>query len=217
MGRRTVHEDVFAILPWFVNESLADKERQGVLAHLQDCPDCRLERDRLQALQQMVAEDDGTEVREQEWPFRRLMQRITVAERNRASTGEVKRRRRVPVYVPFVAVAASLVLAIALVAVLNRPKPGPEEYRTLSYPSGVQGVPHRIALTFEQPIQASTLRAALIETHSDIVSGPDKNGTYIVEIPVPPNMSDHRFIESLRRIKGVKNAAFEDKATHLSH
>lgn len=214
MGRKTVHDDVLALLPWFVNESLVDKDRQGVIAHLQDCPDCRSERDRLQILQQMVAEDDGTEMSDHERSFRRLMQRVGVVEAQRASTEGMERRRRLPAFVPYLAVAASLVLAVAMVAVFNPAKPHPEEYRTLSYSSDIQGVSHRIALTFEQPIQADTLRAALIETHSDIVSGPDKHGTYIVEIIVPSNMSDSRFIESLRKIKGVKNAAFEGKATH---
>lgn len=214
MGRTKVHEDVFAILPWFVNESLANKERQGVLTHLQECHSCRAERDRLQALQQMVTEDDGTEATDYRVPFHSLMRRIAVAEANRASTRDLRPGRRWST-LPWVAVAASLVLAIGLVAVLDSGKRGPEEYRTLTMDTGVQGVPHRIALTFDQPIKAETLRAALIETHSNLVSGPDRNGTYIVDIPVPKNMSDSQFIQSLRRINGVRNATFEAKAAQL--
>jgi hypothetical protein len=38
-----------------------------------------------------------------------------------------------------------------------------------------------LELGFKTPIPAVTLRHALIETGSNIVSGPDENGSYIVE------------------------------------
>lgn len=216
MGRKTVHEDIYEVLPWFVNESLAGKQRQVVMAHLRQCPECREERDRLQALQQVVIEDDGSTTTDYRPAFRRLMKRIAVAEANRESTSEVIGRRRMPAWVPYFAVAASLLLAIVFVGMMNPANKGPEEYRTLSNTSDLPGVPHRIALTFEQPLRAETIRAALIETHSDIVSGPDKHGTYIVNIKVPKNMSDSRFIASLRQIKGVRNAAFDGKAPSVA-
>lgn len=216
MGRKSVHDDITQVLPWFVNGSLAEKARQGVIAHLTRCAECRQERDRLQRLQQMIAEEDGSDIGDYELPFRRLMNRIAVSEANRASVGELTPRRRLSVWVPYLGLAASIAVAVLFVALMNPAKKPPEEYRTLSSVSGVNGVPHRIALTFVKPIRAETLRAALIETHSDIVSGPDKNGTFIVEIRVPHDISDERFIESLRSINGVKYAAFDGKATDLA-
>jgi hypothetical protein len=215
MGRKAVHEEILEILPWFVNESLGEKERRRVLAHLQQCAECRSERDRLQALQQIVAEEDGSDTADYQVPFRRLMNRIAVTETNRTSMGELQRRARIPRWAPWVGVAATLVAALLFVGVLNPGRQGPEEYRTLSSTTEAPGVPRRIALTFEQPIKAETLRAALIETGSNIVSGPDRNGTYIVEIRVPPNTTDSRFIQSLREIKGVKYAALEGEATDM--
>lgn len=215
MGRRAVHEEVSEILPWFVNESLGVKERKLVMGHLAECAECRGERDRLQALQQMVAEDDGSEAREYEVPFRRLMARIVAAEASRGNARGVE-SRVIPGWVPWVGIAASLLVAVTFVALLNPATPATGEYRTLTTTND-RGIPHRIALTFEQPIQADTLRAALIETQSNIVSGPDKDGTYIVEIRVPATMTDSRFIQSLREIRGVKYAAFEGEPTDMAH
>ncbi|HKI73794.1 MAG TPA: zf-HC2 domain-containing protein [Pseudomonadales bacterium] len=213
MGKKAVHEEVLEILPWFVNESLAGRERKLVLTHLTVCEECRSERDRLQALQQMVAEDVGGDIREYEAPLRRLMARINAAEANRASVRVIKRHKALPGWAPWMGIAASLFAVVTFVAMLNPIKPQSAEYRTLSNTTGNIGVPHRIALTFDQPIQADTLRAALIETQSNIVSGPDKRGTYIVEIRIPEGVSDARFLDSLRKIKGVRYAAFEGEAT----
>lgn len=217
MGRKPTHEDILGILPWFVNESLGDRETQQVLVHLQDCEACRAERDRLQALQQMLIEDDEAGQAQQsgdyQQAFQQLMTRIAVAEANRMSTREARASKRGFGWAPYVAVAASLVAVLVFVATLNPPPPsGEAQYRTLSNTTSQPGTLHRVALTFEQPIKAETLRAALIETHSNIVSGPDSNGTYIVEIRVPENMSDARFIQSIRNIDGVKYASFDTAA-----
>lgn len=175
-----------------------------------------MERDRLQALQQLVTEDYGTETLESEMPLRRLMNRIAATEANHISTGEVAPRRRIPAWLPYVSVAASLLLAVLFVGLLNPVKREPAEYRTLSNATDIQGVSHRIALTFEQPIKAKTVRAAFIETGSNIVSGPDNNGTYIVEIRIPSDMTDQSFIRSLRKIDGVRDAAFAGEAPNVA-
>jgi len=215
MGRKAVHEEILELLPWFVNESLGEKESQRLLAHLQDCAECREERDRLQALQQMVVEDDGSQTADYSAAFSKLMSRITAAEDNRASTLVWRPRRRTAAWTLYLAAAACIVAAVGFVLVLNPSAPPREEFRTLSAPPLVDGVPHRIALTFEQPIKAETLRSALIETGSNIVSGPSEDGTYIVEIRIPPDMPDSRFIQSIREIDGVKYAVFAADTLHL--
>ncbi|MEX0943908.1 MAG: zf-HC2 domain-containing protein [Pseudomonadales bacterium] len=233
MGKRSAHKEVREVLPWFVNESLGEKEKQRVLVHLRECPECRAERDELQAIQQVVAEDDGTGETNYRAAFRKLMGRIETAEANRASThdfepGGGSSGWRLPL-----GVAACLLVAV-LIGPGSNPLPDsrnltPGEpgnvagtgigrdgtdavgFRTLSEPSAVvTGVPHRIALTFAQPVMAKTLRSALIETKSNIVSGPDADGRYIVEVTVPAHMTDLEFINSMRAIDGVQYAAFYD-------
>lgn len=225
MGKQSVHAEVLEVLPWFVNESLGEKERQLVLGHLRECPECRAERDELQAIQQVVAEDDGTGDGNYKSSFRKLMTRIETAEANRASIRDFEvapeNGRESGKWWLALSAAACLFVAVVITVGTNPLREGLPEalleesagdglgFRTLSDPGkAVAGIPHRMALTFEQPVMAETLRAALIETRSNIVSGPDKDGTYIVEVAVPPHMTDAEFINSMRAIDGVQYAAF---------
>lgn len=225
MGKQSVHAEVLEVLPWFVNESLGEKERQLVLGHLRECPECRAERDELQAIQQVVAEDDGTGDGNYKSAFRKLMARIETAEANRASVRDFEPapesgKERGKWWLPLSAAACLFVAVLLTVGTnpLREVREVREEsagggdgsgFRTLSDPGkAVAGIPHRIALTFEQPVMAETLRSALIETRSNIVSGPDRDGTYIVEVAVPSHMTDAEFINSMRAIDGVQYAAF---------
>lgn len=220
MAKKAVCEETLELLPWFVNESLGEREHAKVIAHLRECQPCRHERDQLQEMQQVVLED-GEPGADYRFAFRKLMQRIEAAEANRASTRDFEVRSEWRGMLPWFGVAASLLLAVVFVAGItetpaNDTVPAGEEFRTLTATSDEStGITHRVALTFEVPIKAETLRSALIETRSNIVSGPDDDGTYILEVAVPGEMSDHEFIESMREIRGVQYAAFETSATDL--
>lgn len=217
MGKSSVHDQVMLLLPWFVNESLGEKEQRLVLDHLRSCADCRAERDALQQMQQVIVDDPEPAGADYRFAYKKLMQRIEAKESGRDRAAVHARRSGVRRALPYLGAAASLVLAVSFVALLDRSgvdadKPDAPEYRTLSSQALEAGAPHRMALTFEQPIRAETLRAALIETHSNIVSGPDPEGTYIVEVPVPDGVTDADFIEGIRKIDGVKHAAFAPAA-----
>lgn len=215
MGKNSVHDDVLELLPWFVNESLGERERQRVLTHLRDCPECRRERDELQALAQLVGEDDGSADADYRFAFRKLIRRIEAAEANRESTRDFGRSSPWRRAVPWFGAAASVLVAVLLVAVMNGESGESEnEFRTLFAPKTVQpeGIPHRVALTFEQPLAPETLRQALIETRSTIVSGPDDLGIYVVEVEVPAHLTDTEFLDSLEAIEGVRYAAFDLEA-----
>ena len=74
--------------------------------------------------------------------------------------------------------------------------------------SMVSGEPARLALTLTQPIGAQTMRQALVDTSSYIVSGPDQDGVYVVDVQVPEQLSERQFINLIRKIDGVENATF---------
>ena len=54
------------------------------------------------------------------------------------------------------------------------------------------------------------MRQALIETRSNIVSGPDEEGTYIVEVVIPEKMSSEQYLQSMREIEGIQQARLDD-------
>jgi len=230
MVKKAVHEEILELLPWFINESLGDKERELVMVHLRECPECRKERDQLQTIESFVKTSEVA-IPDYNFSYQRLSSRIDEAERNRESVsgwdGGFARRK----WIPFAGIAASFAFVVAIVGSFQSPTSLLEdtaatqiagtqmtgtqvdEYRTLTTQTVKQGAKHHVALTFVQPIQAQTMRQALIETRSNIISGPDAQGTYIVEVNVPPDMSSDDFLQSMRQIEGVKFARLKATIT----
>jgi anti-sigma factor RsiW len=219
MDKKAVHEEILELLPWFINESLGDKERDLVMVHLRECAECRKERDKLQTIESFVKSNEVA-VPDYKFSYQRLRSRIDEAERNRESIsgwdGGFGRRK----WVPYAGIAASLAFVVTLVGSFSPatdstdyilPAESADEYRTLTTQTVEVGSKHRVALTFLQPIQAQTMREALIETNSNLVSGPDEEGTYIVEVNVPLDMSSEDLLRSMREIEGVEYAQLSPK------
>ena len=212
MGKIAVHEEILALLPWLINESLGGKERYLVMVHLKECPECRKERDHLQSVEAFVKESDQV-VPDYRFSYNKLLSRIEEAERNQESTAELDEGLRPRNWIPFAGIAASVAFVVAIVGAFQA-SVTPEVYfagfRTLTTQTQTTGVSHRVALTFNQPIQALTMRQALIETHSNIVSGPDEEGTYIVEVEIPHEMTSEEYLQAMRKIEGVQYARLSE-------
>ena len=212
MGKKAVHEEILEILPWFINETLGEKERDLVMVHLSECPECRKERDQLQGVEAFV-KGMGQPVADYRFSYRKLLSRIEEAERNRESTAGLDAALRPRNWMPFAGIAASLAFVVALVGTFQPsllPQADSTDFRTLTTQTQTRGVSRRVALTFEQPMQAMTIREVLIETHSNIVSGPDEKGAYVVEVVIPAKMSSEEYLQSIRKIEGVQYARLND-------
>jgi hypothetical protein len=210
MGKKAVHEEILELLPWFINESLGGKERDRVMVHLRECPECRKERDHLQTIEAFVKESDVV-IPDYQFSYHRLLSRIEGAERNRESTAAIEQKTGIRSWIPLTGIAASLMAGIVLVGSLGpslgfESEAGSAEFRTLTSGPEISGTSRQIALTFEQPIQAETMRKALIETNSNIISGPDEEGTYLVEVVVPQEKKTGEFLQWIREIEGVQHA-----------
>ena len=206
MGNK--HEHIIELLPWFVNDTLGNKERAMVLSHLSGCQACQAERDRLQEFQALVQDYDEP-LSDYRFPFKKLMARVEAAEENRESTrdlADAKKQR----WLPALGLAASVsFVAIFTSFITQSIAPGDaDEYTTHTTVPMVSGETARLALTFTQPIRAQTMRQALVDTNSYIVSGPDQDGAYVVDVRVPEQLSETQFIDFIRRIDGVENATF---------
>ena len=221
MDKKAVHTEFLELLPWLINESLGDKERDLVMAHLRECGECRKERDKLQTIESFVKSSEVA-VPNYKFSFQRLIPRIDEAERNRESISGLDGSFGNRKWVPYAGIAASLGIVVAIVGAIfplttsteNLLSTGTgEEYRTLTTQTLALGTKHRVALTFLQPIQARTMREALIETNSNLVSGPDEEGTYIVEVNVPPHLSSEDLLSAMRRIEGVEYAELESNVS----
>ena len=182
-----LHEQLEAMLPWYVNDSLEPGERAAFRAHLQRCPSCQQEvgvqaliRDRMRRGQRVhpapMASLDG------------LMKRIASYE-----TSSVRRWQRWlagrlegrPLERALIAQAATILLLAVVVAWLAiRPEP-PAEYRTLGASPQWQ-LPGReyIHLVLRESATAVEVRALLQDVGGRIVHGPSASGAYVVEFDV---------------------------------
>ncbi len=204
--RISEHQAVLDLMPWYVNESLGARDEKRVSAHLEGCPDCQAERDGLQQLQKLLSEDESM-VPDYHFSFNKLMRRVSEAERNRESIAMFEKSEQRRSWLSAWGVAAMLVIGVGAGLLFRQSEPGGAElFQTLTSEANRSGPVRRVALTFEQPIRAQALRQTLIETNSNIVSGPDSAGVYIVEIPVLASMADSEFIESIRSVDGVDDA-----------
>lgn len=220
MGRKTTHDQVQELLPWFVNQTLEGNEGTLVLRHLKECHECRRDRDYLQQLQREVV-SDAEPLPNYRFSYEKLMTRIEAMERNRASLDEDALDadpgppwlRPMGRWLSLAGAAATVVLGVYFAGVvqLTERQVQSEDFRALTLPVGASdGVEHRVALRFEDGVDPETVRSVLIETRSTLVTEPDENGTYIVEISVPVGMSEAEFIGSMGKIDGIANVAFLD-------
>lgn len=207
---RKEHESALELLPWYVNETLKGREIATVLKHLSHCQFCQVERDRLYALENLV-QDEDTPFDDLSLSLRRTLRRIEASEKNRESVQGFEFRHRYQKRTWLAAgLAAALFIAVGFVTQFDI-EPLGGEYQTLSSGVPTDGADRQMELGFAQPIPAAALRQALIETGSNIVSGPDDGGRYIVEVKVPFGTSAGEFLSGIKTIEGVEFARFTER------
>lgn len=226
------HQEVLELIPWLVNDTLTGKERLKVLNHLNECEVCQAERDRLQELATLVRADGEDSAADYKPSFDKLMQQIDSieAEKQRFTGNQggadvalsnsvaAPEKKGVSNVIPgriAMGMAASVLVAFAGFTLLQEP---PAQIETLNVPAanpaaelpGGGPVTQRLAITFEEGIDTTTLRATFINTGAYIVSGPDAEGRYVVEL-VRQESSQSDFVQSVAEMDGVKDVALIDK------
>jgi anti-sigma factor RsiW len=203
-GERS-HQRVWELLPWYVNGSLAQRERERVEAHLAACPRCRQEE---RVCRRTAAEIAGAgEVAPSPHPiqFQRMLARVDESERE-----ERQRAGGWPLLAPFrslvqatprplrgalVAQAAVIVLLVGFLA-WDALRAGPVSptapaagtpaagavYRTLSDPAAPPVPTLRLRVMFSPQATEREIRGLLLGIRGEITAGPSRLGAYTVEV-----------------------------------
>jgi anti-sigma factor RsiW len=202
-GERS-HQRVWEVLPWYVNGSLAQPERERVEAHLAACRRCQEE---IRTCRRTAAEIAGAgEVAPSPHPiqFQRVLARIEESEREERRHGGgwrilspfralVQATPR-PLRGALVAQAAVIFLLVGVLAWdALRPVPpasgsspagsSPAVYRTLSDPAPAPVPTVRLRVMFSPQATEREIRGLLLGIRGEITAGPSTLGTYTVEIP----------------------------------
>lgn len=196
------HQDVWEVLPWFVNGSLEDQELEQVERHLAGCEECRHEASELQQLARIMVGSGAPMVMPDE-AFPELLSKIEEAERR----DSVPWGRWLGPFLRPVLVAG-LVVIVMLAALLWRqtvPRP-PEAFRTLSDPTtAVESTGLRVRMVFSSEVDEGTLRSLLLEVEGQIIGGPSPYGVYTVELPAEEDpVVRARLLEEIRARREVE-------------
>ena len=191
------HQDMWELLPWYVNETLPEDERVRVEAHLATCTACQAELLRCRALARAVRASEAPAWEPSPDHLARLLSRLdaeaTPSRRVRwwwhALCAQYERCRAVLQTTPLpvrwaLATQGALVMLLAGVLVWQAPWVPARLYRTLS--SGqAQGVDDRVQLrvVFADEMTEKELRALLTAIQGTIVQGPSPMGAYTVAVP----------------------------------
>jgi hypothetical protein len=223
------HERVDALLPWYLNQTLADGERREVDEHLAACAACR----RALEVERNVAEAlrAGAEPAPAPHPqqFARLLERVEEAEaapaeasprwhgvrallRRAAGGGSGSSGLRTLAVLQAAAIVALLgVLLARLDAAAPAAGAPAAAYRTLAdVPAAAaarEAAPLRLRVIFSPATPEGEMRALLAQVGAQIVAGPSPLGAYTLELrPSPDSESPQLVLAVLRASPAVRFA-----------
>lgn len=176
---RTTEQQALELLPWYVNGTLADEERELVRRELLFSLTCRKEFERLRRLQQAIQRDDG-ESAATERAFDRLLARIDDSNVSRpAFRGNLRQN----VTRPNFAQAALLLAFVSGIVWWSFPAPStvPKSYGTLSTLQPADAGVTRLRVIFTPGVSEAALRELIAEYRLTIVDGPTSDGLYTLE------------------------------------
>ena len=215
----TVHPAAM-LLPWYLNGTLREEERQRVAQHLEECQTCRSELEELTRLRQQVKEAYADLPGPSPQVFRSVMATIRQDRRAQPEPQRVLRWERAethswldtldrwlrPMFAPrWVPILAFLLivgqLAVLLWVVGQTPSVGPRDMP--SSPDGVvsRGIPTataRYRVAFHETAPERKIRAAIQTLGGRIVDGPSPDGFYTIEVAAgDPSLLENK-LESLQ-------------------
>ncbi len=186
--RSTIDKDAaWDLIPWYVNGTLDDAERQAVEAHLAANPSFQAEVAEQTRLAKTVASLDSMDV-EMEHSLSAIRQQIQAeTPRTRPSTTTALRtavRRLVgllkwnpKILVPLGAVAASIVLLVVALPFTTSQDP---TYRTLTTPTTSSDVP-QLRVKVSGDATEIELRRLFMAHELQVIDGPSATGVYTLE------------------------------------
>ena len=169
------HDTVYELLPWLVNGSLAEAERDGAESHVRSCIVCRRELKELERLQLAVRSQPTLHL-SAEGGLDRLQRQLD----REAASRPVRRDAGYAPFFRFAAVASVGVAFLGVLLWLAPNVPNRAGYETLGTQPAAQRA--QIDLIFDRQTAAADIQALLQTVDGEIVAGPSELGRYSVRI-----------------------------------
>lgn len=200
------HDEIVALLPWYLSRTLSRDETETVERHLRGCEGCRAELEGLARLKGAVAA--AVEARPGAAPdlFARVAARAAAPAGRDAPTRpwweplvEWTRGLMAPRLAPALALGLIVLQLGALGALGTRLLLAPDGLATTQSGPDAPGPAGAVALrvAFQEAATEREIRQALQAAGARIVAGPSAAGFYVVSVPAGPEAA--RAVEALRR------------------
>lgn len=194
-----LHERVWSLLPWYVNGTLPQRERERVETHLETCLRCQEEERACRRTAETI--HGAGEVAPTPHPvqLQRVLARIDESERMEQRPRGLRGRLPLPFRALLEAtpqamrgaLAAQIAIITLLAGVLvwrelySRPEgaPAPAVYHTLSDSPPARGSVLRLRVMFSPQATERQIRELLLDVRGAITGGPSPLGVYTVEVP----------------------------------
>jgi len=200
---QNVHPEA-ALLPWYANGTLSEVERHQVARHLQSCADCSRQLEEVTEIRNRLSkfyEDQPAPSREQ---ARQLFTKIAqeAAARRSVPVSHESWQDRVdswiralfiPQWVPTLA-ATLIFVQFGLLVWLTIPQTPSDQIMTRSLSSPTI----RFKVTFHEMTTEKEIRALLTAVRGKIVSGPDPDQVYLLEVVGGSEAVTAKMLEVLR-------------------
>lgn len=214
------HQEIIELLPWYVNATLGQRERQEVQDHLATgCSDCASEIKSLTAMRQAEVALANEAPEPSPFLLNRALAQIEDYERGRSQRstpkeGAVRRRMtalreswwpKTPVFARM-ALAAQLALVVVLGTIAVYQYYHPQVvYRTASGTGGVSASGAKISIMFNERASEQEIRQVLGEIKGQIVAGPSAQSLYTVQTDIAPDKPEEleRLLKQLNQNQRV--------------
>lgn len=179
------HQQVQALLPWYVGASLGAEERARVEAHVAECPRCQAELAWERGFQAAYASVDTQGDIDQGFALLRARIAGDTAPRPRDTVWMrlADRWRECPPWTRW-ALLAQCVLVAALSVALLLPLATEQRYRALGGPQGLPAPTGNLIVRFRPEATEQDMRRLLRETQARLVYGPTTTDAYLLAVPV---------------------------------
>jgi hypothetical protein len=208
------HEEVWQLLPWYVNGTLDNPERNIVAQHISICQTCEGEIARCRTIASVLHGSDVAAWTPSPAHFTRLMTRIdresalTTVERCRLHIRQWIEKSRLAfqgMSSPLrwaLAVQTAVIVLLAAAIVLQTSTAPPLSYRTLS-DVVTDPTPDRahIRVIFTDDMTERELRALLDTVQGTIVAGPSAMAVYTVAVPASASERTERTRSALATLR----------------
>jgi hypothetical protein len=194
-------EELENLLPWYVNDTLSEEEREAVEALLSRSEQARDQLAFLQRLSQQIQDEPRDQVPELEW--RRFQHEIQNTSRKGSRNW----------WKPGLAIAASVIMTLQISILAQRPSTD-SDIQLLSQGiviSSLEGPHWRMQIEFHDNSSWQEISNLIYRVHGTIIEGPSSIG--LLRIAVPENNSEYNSPEALlswlRQQPQVIHAAIE--------